>query len=243
MTASDESFSALSELQSLIGHVFHQPSLLRLALTHPSVTHEADGAADDNQRLEFLGDAVLGLILARELYIRFPDLEEGPLTKARASMVNAKVLADTARGFDLGRFLIVSSGEEQNGGRLRVSALADAYEALTGAIYLDAGLAAASSFVLKSFERSLAGLNGISMTDNPKGHLQELLQADSNEAPRYDLISTAGPDHDRSFESVVRHAGMELGRGRGKSKKAAESEAALAALRQLRDSGRDTVPS
>jgi len=231
----EEPTPAWAELQGLIGYTFVNPALLRLALTHPSVSHESGGLAEDNQRLEFLGDAVLGLILARALYERFPDLEEGPLTKARASMVNAKTLAETARGYDLGRFLRLSHGEELNGGRARASALADAYEALVGAIYLDGGLAPASQFVLGSFAEPLSGLNDPSMLENPKGELQELLQAGSNESPQYELISISGPDHDRNFESVVRHAGVELGRGQGKSKKAAESQAALAALQQLRN--------
>jgi ribonuclease-3 len=235
--SSAESSPLWAEFQRLIGYDFKDVSLLRLALTHPSISHETGGTAEDNQRLEFLGDAVLGLVLARELYERFTHLEEGPLTKARARMVNAKTLAETARGIDLGRFLLLSRGEEQNGGRARLSALADAYEAVIGAVYLDGGLPAAAQFVLSSFEGTLAGLGDISPLDNPKGELQEFLQARSNETPQYDLTSVSGPDHDRNFESVVRHAGVELGRGQGKSKKAAESEAALAALSKLRSSG------
>jgi ribonuclease-3 len=231
----DETSSAWDELQVAVRHTFKNPALLRLAMTHASISHESGGVAEDNQRLEFLGDAVLGLILARELYLRFPGLEEGPLTKARAKLVNAKSLAEAARVLGLGRFLRVSHGEDLNGGRDRPSALADACEAMIGAIFLDGGLEAAAAFVLRSFQEALAGLNDLSVLDNPKGELQELLQASSSEAPQYDLIASSGPDHDRSFESAVRHGGVELGRGKGKSKKAAESEAALEALRRLRE--------
>ncbi len=234
---------AWDEFQRLIGYEFTDSALLRLALTHPSVSHESGGAIEDNQRLEFLGDAVLGLILTRELYDRFPDQEEGPLTKARARLVNSKALAETARKLELGRFLRLSHGEEQNGGRSRLSALADAYEALIGAIYLDGGLPSAARFILGSLAEFLSGWSDLAALDNPKGELQELLQARSNEAPQYELVSVSGPDHDRSFESMVRHAQIELGRGKGKSKKAAESDAALAALRQLRHQTGEPTPS
>jgi ribonuclease-3 len=230
-----DSAFAWGELQGRISYQFVNAALLRLAMTHPSVSHDSGGVAEDNQRLEFLGDAVLSLILTRELYDQFPSEEEGPLTKARARMVNARSLAEMARCFELGRFLRLSHGEEQNGGRNRASALADAFEALVGAIYLDGGLEPAAAFVRRVFGDLLAGLNDLSGLDNPKGELQEFLQAQSNEAPQYELIATTGPDHDRSFESVVRHGGIELGRGRGKSKKAAESEAAVVALRHLRN--------
>jgi ribonuclease-3 len=239
----DEFPPDLGELQRTIGHEFANPALLRLALTHPSISHETGGGVESNQRLEFLGDAVLGLVLTRELYDRFPGEEEGPLTKARARLVNAKALAEASRKLGLGRFLRVSHGEEQSGGRSRVSALADAFEAVIGAIYLDGGLEAAARFVLGSLVESLSDWSDVASLDNPKGELQELLQARSNEAPVYELISVSGPDHDREFETLVRHAQVELGRGKGKSKKAAESEAALEALRNLRNCGGDATRS
>lgn len=213
-----------------LGHVFRDPELLRLALTHPSVSHECGQPLPDNQRLEFLGDAVLQLILTRELYDKFPDRGEGPLTQARAEMVNSRTLAREARALELGRRLIMSRGEEQSGGRERTSALADAFEAVLGAIYLDGGMEAAREFVLRRFHAAFGRLADIPNIENPKGELQERLQAETSEAPVYRLAAVSGPDHDRAFVCEVTHRGRLLGTGHGKSKKAAESEAARAAL-------------
>lgn len=207
---------------------------MRLALTHPSVAHEQSSTVQTNQRLEFLGDAVLQLVLTGELYEKFPDFGEGPLTKARAQLVNRRSLAEQARQLGLGGHLIVSRGEELSGGRDRLSALADTFEALLGAIFLDGGFDAAREFILRRFADSFSELSEIPTLDNPKGELQEFLQSKSSEAPRYHVVSATGPDHDRVFECTVHHAGVELARGQGKSKKAAESEAAIAALNTLR---------
>ena len=222
------------ELQERLGYVFRDPALLRLALTHPSVAHEQGAALQTNQRLEFLGDAVLQLALTRELYEKFPAFGEGPLTKARAKLVNRRTLAERARHLALGQHLILSRGEELHDGRERPSALADTYEALLGAIFLDGGFEAARDFILRQFQPAFGGLVVIPILENPKGELQELLQAVSSDAPQYQFVSATGPDHDRLFECTVHHAGVELARGRGKSKKAAESEAALAALARRR---------
>lgn len=227
--------SDLAALQVRLGYSFRNPELLRLALTHPSVVHENNSIQEDNQRLEFLGDAVIGLILARELYDKFPRFGEGPLTKARAQMVNRRALARQTRQFELGEHLVLSRGEELNGGRGRPSALADAFEALVGAVFLDGGFDAAREFVLRCFRESFAECAEIPSLENPKGELQELLQAKSPAAPRYQMTSATGPDHDRNFECAVFHDGVELGRGRGKSKREAESEAAQTALNRLRE--------
>lgn len=226
--------SDLNSLQAEIQYQFRDLDLLRLALTHPSVAHEQGRTVRHNQRLEFLGDAVLGLALTRELYEKFPDVSEGPLTKARAQMINRRSLAEQARHIGLRDHLILGRGEEANLGRNRASALADAFEALIGAIFLDGGFDEARQFVLRSFHRAFGELTSIPTLENPKGELQELLQGQSSEAPQYELISTSGPDHDRDFECVVTHAGAELGRGHGKSIKSAQSEAAIAALKKLR---------
>ena len=223
------------ELQERLGYVFRDSALLQLALTHPSVAHEQGSPAQTNQRLEFLGDAVLQLVLTRELYEKFPGFGEGPLTKARAKLVNRRTLAERARHLGLGQHLILSRGEELHGGRERLSALADTYEALLGALLLDGGLGPASDFILRQFQAAFGGLSVIPILENPKGELQELLQAVSPEAPEYQVASASGPDHDRLFECTVHHAGAELARGQGKSKKAAESEAAMAALAKLRE--------
>lgn len=222
-------------LQHQLGYSFSKPELLQLALTHPSVAHEQDLPVQTNQRLEFLGDAVLQLVLTRELYEKFPAFGEGPLTKARAKLVNRRTLAERARQLGLGRHLILSRGEELSNGRERPSALADTYEALLGAIFLDGGFDAARLFILGEFASAFGELSHIPILENPKGELQELVQSFSSEAPRYHVLSTSGPDHDRVFECTVTHGGVELARGQGKSKKAAESEAALAALRVLRE--------
>lgn len=218
-------------LEQALGHQFINRSLIELALTHPSVAADQElRLGENNQRLEFLGDAVLQLVLSSTLYERLPQAGEGALTKARAHLVNRHSLASQARALNLGAYLRLSHGEEQHGGRERMSALADCFEAVTGAIYLDAGLEAARHFILKSFTETLSALRSLRTSNNPKGDLQELLQADSKEAPRYEVKSTSGPDHDRMFECAVYHVGRELARGTGKSKKEAESQAARSAL-------------
>lgn len=218
-----------------LGYTFRDLELLKLALTHPSVAHEQGTPMQTNQRLEFLGDAVLQLVLTRELYEKFPTYDEGPLTKARAKLVNRQTLFEHGLVLNLGAHLSLSRGEETHGGRERPSALGDAYEAVVGAIFLDGGFEAAREFILREFSGDLGGLTVIPTMENPKGELQEMLQAASSEAPQYNVVSATGPDHDRIFECTVAHAGVELARGRGKSKKAAESEAALAALAKLRE--------
>lgn len=223
----------LETLQHQLGYSFRDAGLLRLALTHPSVAYESPNRLPHNQRLEFLGDAVLGLVLSRELYEKFPGSSEGALTKARAHLVNRRSLATQARRLTLGECLILSRGEESGGGRHRPSSLADAFEAVLGALFLDGGYEAAREFILRCFREPFGELSQIPNLENPKGELQEMLQARSSEAPRYEITSVQGPDHDRLFECAVFYQDRELGRGKGKSKKAAESQAACEALRTL----------
>lgn len=225
--------------QDQLGYRFRNLDLLRLALTHPSVAHEQNAVVQTNQRLEFLGDAVLQLVLSRELFNNYPDFDEGPLTKARAKLVNRRTLAERGRDLGLGGLLILSRGEEMHGGRERPSALADAYEALLAAVFLDGGFDAACELILRHFEQAFGTLAVIPILENPKGELQEHLQAASTEPPHYHVVSASGPDHDRLFECTVHHAGRELARGTGKSKKLAESEAARAALAILKDQARE----
>ena len=224
----------INGLQGKLGYQFQDEKHLTLALTHPSVAHESGGSAQHNQRLEFLGDAVLGLVITNELFARFHGFGEGPLTKARAQLVNRRTLASQARRLNLGAYLILSRGEESSGGRARQSALADAFEAIVGAIFLDGGYSSGREFVLRCFHDGFGEVNEIPNLDNPKGELQETLQTHSNQPPEYELTAVSGPDHDRLFECLVRHGGAELARGMGKSKKEAESMAAVAALKQLR---------
>src|SRR5213080_696371 len=184
-----------AELEARLNYVFRDRSLLQLALTHPSVAHEQGVPMQTTQRLEFLGDAVLQLVLTRELYEKFPSFGEGPLTKARAKMVNRRTLADHARHLGLGRFLIVSRGEEIHGGRERPSALADTFEALLGAIFLDSGFEPAREFILAQFHAGFGSLEVIPTLENPKGELQEFLQSTSAQAPQYHVVAATGPDH------------------------------------------------
>jgi ribonuclease-3 len=224
----------LDELQTRLGYQFQDAALLQLALTHPSVRHESGAMSEHNQRLEFLGDSVLELVLTAELYARFPALGEGPLTKARAQMVNRRALAEHGRRLGVGECLLLSRGEDKHGGRDRASILADAFEALIGAVFLDGGFAEARTVVIGLFGERFEAHQTAPLIDNPKGELQEILQATSTESPKYVLRSATGPDHDRNFECAVFNHGVELGHGRGKSKKDAESDAALAALANLR---------
>jgi ribonuclease-3 len=226
--------STFDRLESELGYRFRDPALLRLAVTHPSLAHELGGGQQHNQRLEFLGDAVLQLVITTELYQRFADLGEGPLTQARAQMVNRTTLATHGRRLDLGTHLVLSRGEESSGGRLRSSTIADAFEAIVGAVYLDSDYSTVRDLILRICRDSLGELESIPSLSNPKGDLQEWLQATSPEPPRYELKSSSGPDHNRNFECAVSHLGQELGRGEGRSKKAAESAAAMAALDNLR---------
>lgn len=233
-----------TELEARLGYCFRDAALLCRALTHPSVTQDHRPVLETNQRLEFLGDAVLQVVLSHALYERLPEADEGALTKTRARLVNRRALAERARGLGLGPWLILSSAEDRHGGRERVSALADAFEAVVGAVLLDGGFEAAQAFVLRQFAPALDQLSGVSAIDNPKGELQELLQAIGAGAPRYELVEVSGPEHDRIFECVVLHQGLELGRGTGKSKKSAQTEAARAALQQLREqSARHSAPA
>lgn len=219
-----------TEIGPLLGYCFRDPGLLELALTHPSATGDENDSQRHNQRLEFLGDAVLQVVLTRELYEKFPEAGEGPMTKARAEMVNRRTLAAQARRLKLGQYLRFSRGEEINGGRDRLSALADGFEALVGAIFLDGEFEAARQFVLREFREAFGELQVIPNLENPKGELQEILQSKSPVPPKYSVVAISGPDHDRVFECTVHHEQVELGRGVGKSKKAAESQAALSAL-------------
>ena len=224
----------LEELQTRLGHQFRDPSLLRLALTHPSIAQEQGASHEHNQRLEFLGDAVLQLVLSRALYDRHVQHDEGQLTKIRAQLVRQESLTEQGRTLNLGEHLILSRGEHLNGGRERPSILADAFEAVLGALFLDGGYEVARVFILRTFAPSFEELAKVPTMDNPKGALQEILQAIASEPPQYQVLAATGPDHDRSFECAVYYKGEEIGRGAGKSKKLAESQAAAAALERMR---------
>ena len=222
----------MNPLEERIGHKFRNSLLLAEALTHPSLGHETQRHHFDNQRLEFLGDAVLQLIMTEHLYSIFPREAEGRLTKLRSRLVSREALRRHATQLDLGQFLMMGRGEEASGGRERTSTLADAFEALLGAIYLDTDLATARRFLLTLAADDLAQLEAEPIDLNPKGHLQELLQAISPRSPVYELLSESGPEHAKTFIVRVSWEGIALGEGSGQSKKQAETAAALQAMQE-----------
>ncbi len=219
-----------SRVASLFGLSTDAPHLDE-ALTHPSYANERR-AVIDNQRLEFLGDAVLGLCTSEILVERFPDADEGSLTRLRAQLVNADALASWARSEDLSAGLRLGRGAGQSGLGNSTNVLADAVEALIAAAYLDAGMDAARSACARIVEAGLISLEAAGARD-PKSELQERLQAGGGEPPAYEVIESGGPAHDRWFTVRVRALGQDLAEGRGRSKRLAERAAAVAALERL----------
>ncbi|RRJ95044.1 ribonuclease III [Opitutaceae bacterium TAV4] len=221
-------------MQVRIGHKFATPALLETAITHPSWLQDNPGAPDNNQRLELLGDAVLQLLLTHELYTLFPTDREGPLSKRRAVLSRGGFLAQLAREVGLDTVLRLSASEEQTGGRQRDSALEDAFEALFGALYLDAGLDRTREVLRTLYGPLNVRLETTGDTDNPKGRLQERVQPlHGNQALRYETAHISGQDHAREYESRLYVLEHQFGTGRGPSKKLAEEAAARAALAAL----------
>lgn len=218
-------------LEEAAGLAFRDPALLVLALTHRSHAFEA-GGTPTNERLEFLGDAVLGVIVTDWIYHRFPDAPEGRLAKVRAAAVNAQSLADIARSIDLGAHVLLGRGEEQSGGRDKASILADTFEAVVGAVYLDQGMEGARTLVIRLFADLLDDLALRRESLDYKTSLQELTAAELGALPSYD-VTDAGPDHEKWFTATVSVADEVLGKGEGRSKKEAEQLAAAEAYRAL----------
>ncbi len=226
----------LSTIQQALGVSFKDPSLLQQALIHGSFSNENPAVAPiPNERLEFLGDAVLGLVVATRLYLDFPRSNEGEMTKLRAFLVRRDTLARVARRIELGNFLYLGKGEDSTGGRNKSANLAGALEAVIGAIYLDQGLEAATDFIQRLLDTELTKALGKSSDANYKSELQEFLQAREQRAPSYHVVETSGPDHDKRFTIEVRLGDTVLGTGSGKSKKIAETAAAETALKRLMD--------
>lgn len=224
-------YPALDQLQKRLGHAFRDPALLVCALTHPSYIQDHPEARPGNQRLEFLGDAVLYLILSEALFQLFPGEREGPLTKRRSSLARGRFLNLLARELALDPALRLGLSEEQTGGRQRASILEDAIEAVIGAVYLDSDFETARRVVLGWYGPLPGRLATLLGEDNPKGRLQELLQpAHGNSALRYETVRTEGAPHEREYEVNVYLNDSLLGTGRGNSKKLAEEAAARAAL-------------
>lgn len=224
----------MNPLERRIGYKFRNSLLLAEALTHPSLSFERKTYHFDNQRLEFLGDAVLQLVITHHLYRLFPGFSEGLLTKLRSRIVSREGLRKHAVALGLGQYLMLGRGEEASRGRERTSTLADAFEALVGAVYLDSGLETVRRFILRVAGDELGAVAREPAEHNPKGELQEILQSISPLSPAYEVLSETGPDHHKEFVSRVLWEGKELGRGKGQSKKQAEINAAADALEQRR---------
>ncbi len=222
----------LATLAANMGHPFREPELLRQAMAHRSWCGE-QGGTESNERLEFLGDAVLGLAVAEHAYRSFPELPEGQLAKIRSAVVNAKVLAELAQELDVGPQLLLGRGEEASGGREKGSILADAFEALVGALYLDGGWETARRLVLRLLGPRIEAVAGAPDHYDHKSRLQELTVRQGIGPPRY-VLQGFGPDHERRFRAEVLVGGSVLGAGEGTSKKDAEQQAARQAFEELR---------
>jgi len=226
----------IAELEALLGHPFRDPRWLLQALMHSSRIPErtTEEPSESNEKLEFLGDAVLELVVSEELVVAFPDWSEGELSKSRARLVNATALSLSAQRLGVGKYLQLGRGEEKTGGRTKPALLADAYEALIAAIYLDGGLEAARSFIRRTLVESsiIAEAERLGHTDH-KSALQEFLQSRGIAPGSYHVIAETGPDHQKTFRVEVRIAGYPSAMGGGRTKKEAEQSAAIAALIQL----------
>lgn len=226
-TESPESFSKRLNLP------FRHHFILSRALTHRSYLNENKDAIEDNERLEFLGDAVLDFIVAEWLYNHYPEKPEGDLTRLRAALVHTDQLANFARQIDLGQALRLGRGEIQAGGRKRLTLLCDAFEALIGALYLEGGIEAVNEFMIPMLENVVEEIFQSHMDEDTKSRLQEWAQGHGFPSPRYILIAEEGPDHEKRFEMEVKIGNKPYGRGIGSSKQTAEKSAAKEALIKL----------
>ena len=225
-------------LEMSLGYEFRDKGLLEHALTHRSRAHEdASGGVADNESLEFLGDAVLGLVISDRLFLEFPEYDEGRKSKAKALLVSAPTLARVGERLGLGNYLLLGRGEEKTGGRQKPSLIADTFEAVVAAVYLDGGVEAADAFIERQFRDALEDIRaGRALSGGVADHkssLQEWLQAHDQPLPIYVLVGTQGPDHRKVFEVEVTVGGEAVSRGEGRSKKEAEQQAASRALEVL----------
>ncbi len=223
----------LEQLQNSLGYCFTDCTHLQQALTHPSFDNEQNTGSGDYQRLEFLGDAILGMLLAETLFARLPDADEGVLSRSRAQLAEQGTLAVIARERELGALIRLGRGEEQSAGRDKDSILCDVLEAVIAAVYLDGGLESARRVVLLLFDELLDAPWGATASRDAKSELQELLSARDLAPPEYRLAEESGPPHDRSFRFLVLVDGTVIGEGQGRSKKIAQQAAASRALEQL----------
>lgn len=229
-----ENIENMKLLESVINYTFKDSKKLLLALTHSSFANEKkiEGLAS-NERLEFLGDAVLNIVTSEYIYNNFPALPEGEMTKTRASIVCEASLMKCANKILLGNFLLLGKGEENTGGRTRTSILSDAFEALIGAIYLDGGLKEAGNFIFRAMEELFGDLNSSEVFIDYKTQFQEIIQKTSEQKISYQILDEKGPDHDKVFVAQLSAGNRIYGTGEGKSKKEAEQNAAKAALGKM----------
>ncbi|NLM97049.1 MAG: ribonuclease III [Halanaerobiaceae bacterium] len=224
----------LQELEKKINIEFSDKKILQRALTHKSFSNENSNLKlRDNERLEFLGDSVLSIVISTYIFDNFPDYPEGELAKMRSVIVSEPILAKIAREINLGKYLLLGRGEELSGGRNRDSILSDAMEALIAAIYLEKGIDKAREFIISLFEENIKEVEKGKYIHDYKTILQELIQKKSTDRPVYVVIDEKGPDHNKEFTVEVRHGDRKLGTGSGNSKKEAEQNAARVALETL----------
>lgn len=221
----------MKSLEEKLGYTFRNPALLENALTHSSCANEIRGTLQSNERLEFLGDSILGMIVAEHLYRNHPDLPEGELTRTRAALVCEESLVEVAKVLKLGDYLHLGKGEEAGGGRRRPSIQADAVEAVLAAVYLDGGIGSVRSIIQKYI--LCHEIEGLTSPRDYKTALQELVQRQSGQVLKYRLVGSEGPDHDKRFFVEVDLNGTMIGEGKGHSKKEAEQMAAKTAIQQL----------
>jgi ribonuclease III len=226
-------YESLRSVCDLLGYSFSDYSLLALGLSHRSYIRSRPEGGDSYERLEFLGDSVLGLVISEQLYRDLEDESEGSLTKTKAMLVNETTLAQIGREIGLNTYIRLSPEEEKSGGRDRNSIIADAFEAVIGAIYLDGGIGPARDVVLNVIYSRRDSITSDLSQRNYKGDLLELVQARGEGVPKYDVISEAGPDHEKTFHVIVTVAGEKVGDGTGLSKKEAEQKAAAMALERI----------
>ena len=223
------------ELENKLNLEFNKKKLLERAITHKSFSNENSNLKlRDNERLEFLGDSVLSIVISTYIFKHFPDYPEGELAKMRSVIVSEPVLAIKARSLDLGKYLLLGKGEEFSGGRQRDSILADTVEAVIAAIYIDMGIEVVQKFIISIFEEIINDVEQGNFIQDYKTILQEIIQKDSIDRPLYIVVKENGPDHDKVFTVEARHQEKVLGVGKGSSKKEAEQRAAKLALKKLR---------
>jgi ribonuclease III len=225
----------LRKLAESLNIKFKDMSLLDLAVTHRSYVHEQKMPLEkSNERLEFLGDAVLGICIAEMLVKDFPEEPEGVLSKRRAALVNQKTLAKLAQSLELGTYLKLGKGEEKTGGRTKRSLLCDAFEAVIGAIYLDQGIHSVARYLNKMFKDLIPESRKVETSQDYKTRLQEFFQAQFKKSPRYSVVGESGPDHSKTFQVKIEHNGMIVAKGIGSSKREAEQDAAKNAFIELK---------